>query len=146
MNEMWIWGINWWNVTTTGKPKSSEKYLYYCLFYHRESHTTCPGIEPQPPSLFLFTPFATCRIETFVSFARPHLAKTNFVCSRKVLEYSVLAGVRSYIHYLFLFFLFLGHYLFIFFLAFVCFFCVNMRRTSILFCNLNVSAPVDVLA
>jgi hypothetical protein len=48
--------------------------------------------------------------------------------------------------YSFLFFsvLFLVYYFYFYFFAFVCVLCVNMCRTSFLFCNVNSSDPADV--
>jgi hypothetical protein len=72
------------------------------------------------------------------------VAQAVFVCMKKILETVVLTGICSYIHFFFFSVLFLVYYYFFYCLAFLCLFCVNIRKTSILFCNFNTSDPTDV--
>jgi hypothetical protein len=104
-----------------------------------------PGIEPEPPpSLFLFTSFSSCRLETSIYFTGPDMAQAVLVCLRKILETAFLTGICSYIHFFFFSVLFLAYYYFFYYFAFLCLFCVNIRKTSILFSNFNTSDPTDV--
>ena len=95
-------------IPTSGKLTYSEKYLYHCHFFHHESHTAVLVSNRSLRFLFSFTSFAICPIETSISFAGPRFAESIFVWIRKVLETSILTGICSYIHYLFLSILFFG--------------------------------------
>lgn len=132
-------------LLTREKPWYSEKYLCQCHFFHHGSHVHSPGIETEPPLFYFSLPLVLLVDQKLFSILLAlNLAQAVLVCMRKLLETSVLTGIFSYIHFLFFSVLFLVYYHFFYFLAFLCVFSVNIRTTSVLFCNFNTSDAADV--
>jgi hypothetical protein len=131
----------WWNDTGKGKPvvlvempvpMSLPPWIPHVLSWY----------QARAFSFLILITFAAALpvdMKPFVCFTGPHVAQTVLMCTKKLLETSVLTWICSCIHFLF----FLVHYFF-YFRALVCIFCVNMCRTSFQFCNFNTSDPADV--